>query len=179
MMVLAPCSCGCACAPPHAPRVMSVFRDDILAGRTAFVTGGHSGIGYGIAEQLGRHGARVCVFGRRADVLAAAVDSLGGAWRAQPGQCTHHVPSSLRSLFMHAPPCTLDMLRTTNCTVHRARTAIQRGSLTVRFAEPCTVQPAAAGIDAMFVRGDVRSDESCEAAVAACVGDATQGECTA
>ena len=45
----------------------SVFTPDCLAGKVAFVTGGHSGIGYGICQQLGRHGAKVCIFGRRCE----------------------------------------------------------------------------------------------------------------
>lgn len=54
----------------------SPFKGDILKGRVALVTGGSSGIGFEIARQLGLHGARVAVTGRRADVLAAAVEAL-------------------------------------------------------------------------------------------------------
>ena len=43
----------------------SVFRADALAGRRALVTGGTSGIGREIAAELGRHGAKVAVMGRR------------------------------------------------------------------------------------------------------------------
>ncbi len=60
---------------------MSVFRDRILAGRVAFVTGGSSGIGLGVAKMLAAQGARVMINGRNAEKLAGAVEeirALGG-----------------------------------------------------------------------------------------------------
>jgi NAD(P)-dependent dehydrogenase (short-subunit alcohol dehydrogenase family) len=50
-----------------------------LKGRAAIVTGASRGIGLGIAAELVRQGARVCVTARGADSLAAAVAELGGA----------------------------------------------------------------------------------------------------
>lgn len=47
-----------------------------LAGRTAFVTGGNSGIGEAMATSFGLAGARVIVAGRREDALAASVQGL-------------------------------------------------------------------------------------------------------
>ena len=52
---------------------MEAFKD-----RVAIVTGASRGIGLGIAAELVRQGAKVCVTARGADALAAAVDSLGG-----------------------------------------------------------------------------------------------------
>jgi NAD(P)-dependent dehydrogenase (short-subunit alcohol dehydrogenase family) len=49
-----------------------------LRDRVAIVTGASRGIGLGIAAELVRHGARVCVTARGADALAAAVTELGG-----------------------------------------------------------------------------------------------------
>jgi NAD(P)-dependent dehydrogenase (short-subunit alcohol dehydrogenase family) len=49
-----------------------------LRDRAAIVTGASRGIGLGIAAELVRHGARVCVTARGADALAAAVTELGG-----------------------------------------------------------------------------------------------------
>ena len=50
-------------AETSAPAVHAAFAPDLLAGRTALVTGGTTGIGAGIAEALGRLGARVVAVG--------------------------------------------------------------------------------------------------------------------
>ncbi|MEZ0070971.1 SDR family NAD(P)-dependent oxidoreductase [Planotetraspora sp. GP83] len=47
-----------------------------LAGRVALVTGGSSGIGYGMAEAIGRAGAAVVLVARREPELAKAVHRL-------------------------------------------------------------------------------------------------------
>lgn len=49
-----------------------------LQERVAIVTGASRGIGLGIAAELVRQGARVCVTARKAEPLAAAVAELGG-----------------------------------------------------------------------------------------------------
>ena len=49
-----------------------------LKDRVAIVTGASRGIGLGIAAELVRRGARVCVTARRPESLAEAVDGLGG-----------------------------------------------------------------------------------------------------
>jgi len=57
---------------------LSPFKDNLLQGKVALVTGGGSGIGLEITRQLGLHGARVVISGRRESVLSDAVRSLSG-----------------------------------------------------------------------------------------------------
>jgi NAD(P)-dependent dehydrogenase (short-subunit alcohol dehydrogenase family) len=55
---------------------VSVFREGLLKGKAAFITGGSSGINLRIAETLGKAGARVAINGRSAEKLDAAVETL-------------------------------------------------------------------------------------------------------
>ena len=55
---------------------MSAFRDDLLAGKVALVTGASSGLGRHFARLLARHGADVVVAARRTDALAAVADEI-------------------------------------------------------------------------------------------------------
>ncbi|HEY4094218.1 MAG TPA: SDR family NAD(P)-dependent oxidoreductase [Baekduia sp.] len=57
--------------------VSKVFRDGLLAGRVAIVTGGGTNLGRQAAAELLACGARVVIAGRREDVLADAVVQLG------------------------------------------------------------------------------------------------------
>lgn len=58
---------------------MSVFKDDLLAGKVALVTGGGSGICKGIARAFVAHGATVGIVGRKAERLEAAAAELSEA----------------------------------------------------------------------------------------------------
>ena len=51
---------------------MSDFRDNILQGRVALVTGGATGIGKEISRTLGKHGAKIVITSRKQENLDAA-----------------------------------------------------------------------------------------------------------
>ncbi len=57
-----------------------------LAGKTAVITGGGTGIGWGIAQALASEGCRVAISGRREDVLRQAAES----WSGEP-KISYHV----------------------------------------------------------------------------------------
>lgn len=54
----------------------NVFRTDALAGKTAFVAGGTSGINLGIARRLAQHGAKVALLGRNEQKANAAAEAM-------------------------------------------------------------------------------------------------------
>ena len=56
---------------------MSAFKDNLLAGKTAFVAGGTSGINLGIAKRYAALGARIAVAGRNAEKAQAAAAAIG------------------------------------------------------------------------------------------------------
>lgn len=56
-----------------------------LAGRTAVVTGGGTGIGFAAAQRFVEEGAFVYIFGRRREALEAALAKLGDQARAVAG----------------------------------------------------------------------------------------------
>jgi 2,4-dienoyl-CoA reductase [(3E)-enoyl-CoA-producing], peroxisomal len=55
---------------------MTFFARDILKGEVALVTGGHSGIGFEISDQICKYGGKVVMVGRRASVLDDAASKL-------------------------------------------------------------------------------------------------------
>ena len=59
-----------------------IFRERLLDGKVAFVTGGGSGIGQQMAERFAQHGAKVVLAGRKQeklDAAAAKIVTAGGA----------------------------------------------------------------------------------------------------
>jgi NAD(P)-dependent dehydrogenase (short-subunit alcohol dehydrogenase family) len=63
--------------------IESPFRNDILAGKVAFIAGGTSGINLGIARRFAELGAKVAILGRNQEKAAGAAADIGrGAiWR--------------------------------------------------------------------------------------------------
>src|SRR5438105_3679767 len=65
-----------------------VFRDHLLRGKVAFLTGGGSGINFRIAQRFAEHGAKVALMGRTPEKLDQACETIraaGGAALATPG----------------------------------------------------------------------------------------------
>ena len=59
-----------------APPTTAIFRPDLLAGKVALVTGGGTGIGFGIAACLARAGANVAIASQSAEHLDLAAERL-------------------------------------------------------------------------------------------------------
>lgn len=76
----------------------SIFRADLLAGKVAFVTGGGTGIGLGIATELARTGAAVVIASRKPQNLAPALATLQamGA-KAHAVECNVREPESVHA----------------------------------------------------------------------------------
>jgi len=53
------------------------FTRDALQRKVALITGGGTGINYGVARALGLHGCKIVITGRRKEVLDNAADNLG------------------------------------------------------------------------------------------------------
>jgi NAD(P)-dependent dehydrogenase (short-subunit alcohol dehydrogenase family) len=68
-----------------------------LEGKTAVVTGGSTGIGLATAVRLASEGAHVFITGRRKDALDKAVESIGSAVTAVPGDISQ--PTDLDRLY--------------------------------------------------------------------------------
>jgi NAD(P)-dependent dehydrogenase (short-subunit alcohol dehydrogenase family) len=94
-----------------------------LEGKTAIVTGGGTGIGFGAAQRFIEEGAFVYIFGRRKDQLEAALAKLGPNARAIAGSVTS--PEDLDRLY--------------------AAVKAERGTLDVIFANAGTGDLAALG----------------------------------
>jgi NAD(P)-dependent dehydrogenase (short-subunit alcohol dehydrogenase family) len=54
----------------------TIFQDRLLANKSAFITGGGSGINLRIAERFAEHGAKVALLGRTQEKLDAAVTGI-------------------------------------------------------------------------------------------------------
>ncbi len=53
-----------------------IFKDDILKGKVAFITGGATGLGYAMAERLAQCGADLVIASRKLDNCVQAATAL-------------------------------------------------------------------------------------------------------
>lgn len=98
----------------HMQPTAPLFAPDLLRGRAAFITGGRSGIGFGIASCLARAGTAVALFSRDAERSAAAAaqleDATGSRVISTPGDVRD--PEAVRAAVerAHAELGSLDIL---------------------------------------------------------------------
>ncbi len=84
---------------------MSVFRDDLYAGKHVLITGGATGIGFGIAQAFAAHGAKVTIVSRNEERLAkacAAINAAGG--QAGWGSADVRDPEALQKIAADVGP---------------------------------------------------------------------------
>jgi NAD(P)-dependent dehydrogenase (short-subunit alcohol dehydrogenase family) len=81
-----------------------------LAGKTALVTGGTSGIGLAVAQRFAAEGAHVFVTGRRQDVLDKAVASIGPSATGIRGDASNLVDLDRVAKVISAHGSGLDVL---------------------------------------------------------------------
>jgi 2,4-dienoyl-CoA reductase [(3E)-enoyl-CoA-producing], peroxisomal len=75
------------------PSPLDVFRDGILQGHVALITGGGTGICRGIAQAYAKLGADVCIVSRKPDVLEKTAAELSAA----TGRSILAVPADVRN----------------------------------------------------------------------------------
>ena len=79
----------------------SIFRDGLFRGRVAIVTGGATGIGLAIAEDLVALGAKVVIASRKLERLAVAAKGLSADYGAEvvPVECNVRSRAQVEALF--------------------------------------------------------------------------------
>jgi NAD(P)-dependent dehydrogenase (short-subunit alcohol dehydrogenase family) len=91
-----------------------------LAGKTAMITGGATGIGRAAAKRFIEEGAFVFIFGRRQEALDAAVADLGPKARAVKGSVSDLADLDRLYAAVKAERGTLDIVFATQRPLSRA-----------------------------------------------------------
>ena len=66
---------------------MSVFKPGLFSGKVAIVTGGGTGIGKAISEELLTLGARVVIASRNEEKVTSAAEEMGKLGEVAPLKC--------------------------------------------------------------------------------------------
>lgn len=75
-----------------------MFATDLFKGKTALVSGGGSGIGFAIASQLLRYGAKVIITSRKEEKLQKALDQLNPLGTCRYVVCDIREPEQIEAL---------------------------------------------------------------------------------
>ena len=81
---------------------MDPFRTNLLAGKTAFIAGGTSGINLGIAKRYAELGAKVAVVGRNPEKAQNAAAEIGHGARGLSADVRDY--GAIRGAIHHATP---------------------------------------------------------------------------
>jgi NAD(P)-dependent dehydrogenase (short-subunit alcohol dehydrogenase family) len=138
---------------------MDPFRSDLLAGRTALITGGGTGLGLAMAKRFAGLGAGIVICGRRKPVLEEAVTAIraaGGHDRVESHVCDIRDPQSVTDLmdavWATSPPDILvnnaaaTFIAQSHLLSHRAADAIL--GVTLHGAMYCTFEMGRRWIEA-------------------------------
>ncbi|HVU01696.1 MAG TPA: SDR family oxidoreductase [Polyangiaceae bacterium] len=87
--------------PPPRQKRRSIYREGLFDGRVAVVTGGATGIGLAIAEELAMLGAKVVIASRKTERLEVASRGLSADYGAEviPVKCNVRVRADVEALF--------------------------------------------------------------------------------
>lgn len=84
---------------------MSMYQKDLFKDKTVLVTGGRSGIGYGIAKMFLQLGAKVTIASRKEDLLQKAASELSEYGSCDYKVCDIRKTDEIKALTKHIEAC--------------------------------------------------------------------------